>query len=174
VSPLQWAAGGLVAALLTTGLVVGSALPYAVNRDERALVRLSWRAVGEPVKECRVPTPEELAALPQHMRRPEICEARLSPFHLRVAIDGRAVFDGQILPSGARQDRPTYVFEEFSVAPGEHRLEIRFAEERGEVERELAPLTLDETVTLRPRDILLVARPRDEDALALITPGPRE
>jgi len=172
VSPLQWAGGGLVAALLTAGLVVGSALPYTANRDERALVRLSWRAVGEPVKECRVPTAEELASLPQHMRRSEICEARLSPFHLRVAIDGRVVFDDRILPSGARQDRPTYVFEEFPVAPGEHRLEIRFAEERGEVEG--APLTLDETVTLHPRDILLVARPRDEDVLALIAPGPRE
>jgi hypothetical protein len=146
----------VVAGLLTAATVLGSALPWTVEPEDTALVRLSWRAVGQRVDECRKPTAEELAALPPHMRQQEICEARLTPFLLAVSIDGASAFEGRILPSGARQDRPTYVLQEFPVAPGEHRVEVSFVQD---LPRDAAtPEHLAETVTLAPREVLLVTR----------------
>jgi hypothetical protein len=122
------------------------------------LLRLSWRAVGERVEACREPTEEENAALPPHMRRSEICEARLSPFRLAVAIDGNPVLERRIRPGGARQDRPAYVFQEFPVAAGAHRLEVVFESEPedGAVAAARPPLVLDERVVLGRREIFLV------------------
>lgn len=153
-----------VGVVLTAGLVLGSALPYTDAPDAAALIRLSWRAVGERVEECRAPSPDELAALPPHMRQSEICEARLAPFRLAVAIDGATVFEGRIRPRGARRDRPAYVFQEFRVAPGSHRLGIEFASEAGG-EPGRPPLRFDERVTLDARDILLVTTPPEADRL---------
>jgi hypothetical protein len=144
---------------LTAGLVVCSGLPYVDDSSDHALVRLSWRAVGERVEECRTPTADELAALPPHMRRQEICEGRLMPFQLAVSIDGAPVFEGRVRPAGTREDRPAYVFQEFPVSPGRHRIEVRFAAEipEGADREDRTPLTLDETVTLEPRTIALVS-----------------
>ena len=155
---LRIALAAVVALGLTAALVVGSGLPYVDDHSDRALMRLSWRAVGERIQECRTPTEEELAALPPHMRRREICEGRMTPFHLAVRIDGAAVFEDRIHPAGTRQDRPVYVFREFPVAPGEHRIEVRFAAvlPEGAEAGARAPLVLDETLRLAPRQIALV------------------
>lgn len=146
-----------VAAALTALLVVGSGAPYVDRGDDGALIRLSWRAVGERVEECRQPTEAELAALPPHMRQREICEGRLAPFRLDVSIDGAPRFVGEIRPAGAREDRPTYVLHEFPVAPGAHRVRVRFATVRPDAAPGAAPpLTLDATVVVEARDIALV------------------
>jgi len=159
-----------VAASLTAGVVLGSALPYTNDSGQQSLIRLSWRAVGNRAEACREPTKDELAALPAHMRRSEICEARLSPFRLVVAIDGAPVLERVIRPGGARHDRPAYVFQEFSVAPGTHRLQIAFTAEPGEgvAATQQAPLLFDQPVTLQPREIFLVSHDAETDALAAI------
>jgi len=158
VKPLTQGFAALVAVGLTAGLVYCTALPYQQESSEEALIRLSWRTVGERVEECRTPSEEELAALPPHMRQGEICEGAMVPFRLRVAVDGASVFDGPVHTAGARGDRPAYVFHEFRVPPGPHHLQVRFEVDRGEgaVLSERPPLTLDEEVTLEPRAILLV------------------
>lgn len=167
------ALGVVVAIALMAGLVVGSALTYTDAPREQAMIRLSWRAVGERVEACRQPTQAELAALPPHMRQREICEARLAPFRLSVAIDAAAVFEGRVLPRGARQDRPAYVFQDFPVAPGSHRLSIAFETEpdEGGPATGRAPLTLDESVSLAPRDIVLVTTDPDADRLTVVRKG---
>jgi hypothetical protein len=157
----------LVAVGLTAGLVVCSGLPYVDDSSGDALIRLSWRTVGERIEECRKPTEEELAALPPHMRRQEICEGRTTPFRLDVAIDGTAVFADRILPGGAHHDRPVYVLREFPISPGRHRLQVRFEVELPpeSARAARAPLTLDETLTLEPGRIALVTY--DDDAARL-------
>lgn len=141
---------------LVAALVAGSARPYRVEAEDAALVRLSWRAVGEHVEACRAPTPDELAALPIHMRQREICEARLSAFRLQAAIDGKPVLDERIRPAGVRQDRPTYILEEFPVVPGSHRVHVRFTAE----DADGLPLgderILDTRVRVAPRDVVSI------------------
>jgi hypothetical protein len=174
VSALARAAGALVGLVLTGGLVAGSQAPWRAHASDEAAIRLSWRTVSEPVSACRAPTPEELAALPPHMRMKEICERQHVPFRLRVAIDGEPVRDVLLRPPGARGDRPLYVFEELRVSPGAHRIEVRFEEEREEqsgAARAPVALALDATLELAPRDVALVTLAATGERLAVTTPG---
>jgi len=163
------AIGAVLAVLATVGLVALSDIPYGAERSEEATIRLSWRAVGERIEECRVPSEEELAALPPHMRRKEICEGKLAPFQLDVSIDGRPVHSGKIHASGARQDRLTYVFKEFRVSPCRHELKVRFAldvESAGDASSR-PPLHLETAIDSAPRSITLVTREEKSDRLVL-------
>lgn len=121
------AVGAGVGFLLLAGLAGVSRLPYETGDGGRALLRLSWRARGERIERCRPATPAELANVPAHMRREVICEsARIAPYRLEVVVDGAVLADGIVAGSNGRGDRPIYVLRDFELAPGRHRLEVRF------------------------------------------------
>lgn len=120
------AIAAFVAVLATLGLVGLSGLAYSPPGTGSAFLRLSWRARGEPVLACRRPGEEELARLPAHMRQAEVCEGRTSPFHLRLLVDGVAAVDDTVTASGARGDRPVYVYRELHLEPGRHQIDIAF------------------------------------------------
>jgi hypothetical protein len=174
VTVVERAAGALVGVAFTAVLVVGSQAPWRAHADDEASIRLSWRTVSEPVSACRAPTPEELEALPPHMRMKEICERRHVPFRLRVAIDGVPVRDALLRPPGARGDRPLHVFEELRVAPGTRRLAVEFEEERdaaAEPARAAVKLALEAELELTPRDVALVTTDETDERLAVQRPG---
>lgn len=168
------AAGALVGVLaLVRG---GSFLSYVAVEQTEGIVRLAWRARGEHVRECRHRTPEELAKLPPHMRQEEVCEGRVLPYRLVVALDGTERVNREVRGAGAREDRPLYVTEDLAVAPGPHRVSVRFTLEGAPAAA--APsdaistpsrLTLDTTVTLAERRVLLVTY--DEDLKKLMCRG---
>jgi hypothetical protein len=134
-------------------LAAGTRAPYAAHAADAAAIRLSWRALGEAALHCRTPSAEELAQLPVHMRRKEICERRLPTFRLQVAIDGVRVLDERIAPAGAAGDRAAVVLRELPVAPGVHRLRIEFAAEGGAA---APPKRLDRALSVAPREVMLV------------------
>ena len=140
-------------AALAGAIAWGSQVPFRVESTDDAAIRLSWRAVSQPVEACRTPTPEEQARLPVHMRQSRICERRLAAFRLTVALDGRPAIDEAIAPEGAQRDRPAYVLRELRVAPGSHRLAVRFAPESEAVG---PPLVLEAELELAPRQVALV------------------
>ena len=157
-SGLARLAGALLAAGATAGLVALSGVTLVVESFDGGLVRLSRRAVGERIEKCRVPSEEELAALPPHMRQKEICEGHLAPFALEVRLDGEPIVDREVRPAGVREDRPTYVFHEIPVAPGPHDLEVVFAVVQGDPAIGAAPLRLRTIVEVPPRGVVLVTR----------------
>jgi hypothetical protein len=77
----------LLAAVLAAGATVGlgwlSQVPYEPGSSDDAMIRLSWRARGARVEECRPLTAEELERIPSHMQREEICEGTVLPYRLR-------------------------------------------------------------------------------------------
>jgi hypothetical protein len=87
------------------------------------------------------------------MRRDEICERRLQPWRLEVTLDGSPVVDDTVRATGAREDRPLYVFRQLPLSPGTHALRAVFTP-IGESGR--APLGLDASVTIEPREVVLV------------------
>lgn len=115
-----------VAGAIAFAVAALSRVPYAAGDEEGAILRLSWRFRGERLEECRRLSAEELAQLPAHMRREVVCEGGVAPFLLSATVDSVAVAHDTIRASGARADRPLYVFREVRVAPGEHRLQVRF------------------------------------------------
>lgn len=91
-----------------------------------AILRLSWRTLGVRVEECRPRTEEELAALAEHMRTPEVCVGGGADYELRVSVDGAELVRDTLVPAGARRDRPVYVFRDLALGPGDHRVEVDF------------------------------------------------
>lgn len=161
------AGGALLAVLATAGLVALSGVTAVVDDSSTGLVRLSWRSVGARIEKCRVPSAEELAALPPHMRRKEICEGHLAPFALEVRLDGEPVVDREVHAAGAREDRPTYVFDEIPVAPGPHELDVRFAVVDADPARGVAPLHLRTTVDVPAKGVVLVTRDDESGELVV-------
>ncbi|MDP3910215.1 MAG: hypothetical protein Q8Q14_07465 [Gemmatimonadales bacterium] len=173
--------GILLLAVAGVSLAILSEAPYAATPPNRALIRLSWRAYSEQVQACRRLTPEELERLPIHMRQEEVCERTILPYRLLVSIDGTAVTNILVRSGGAREDRPLYVFHELPVAPGPHRLTIRF-EREGEGEtrdaaepipereaRETPPrLALDEVVVLGDRAVIVVTYDEEQRRLHVL------
>lgn len=157
-SGLARVVGALLSVGATAGLVALSGVTLVVDDSDGGVVRLSWRAVGERIEECRVPSEQELAALPPHMRRKEICEGHLAPFALEVRLDGEPVVNREVRPAGAREDRPTYVFDEIPVAPGSYDLEVVFAVAEGDPASLAAPLRLRSRVEVAARGVVLVTR----------------
>lgn len=137
-----------------------------------AVLRLSWRTRGERVEECRRPSEQELASLPVHMRREEVCEGRVLPYHLRVELDGRTVVDDTVRPAGARGDRPLYVYHEVPVQPGSHHLAVRFVRAGDHHARGHAPrrLELEKAVGVGAGEVALVTYDVDRQELVLRRP----
>jgi hypothetical protein len=168
-------AAAALAVLVTTAIAALSRVPYEPAQPEAALIRLSWRAPSAFVEECRTLTPEELERLPVHMRRERVCEGRLLPYRLRVALDGRTVLDEVVRAAGAREDRPLYVFHELPVPAGEHRLHVTWEREESETADPAggtgganpAPvrLALEAHLRLAARDISLITYDMDERVL---------
>ena len=173
----RYAAGALLAAAVAAGTAALSRVPWAPAGGDAALLRLSWRLRGERVERCRRVPPEELAKQPAHMRREEVCEGRVLPYVLRVSVDGRTLVDDTVHAVGARGDRPLYVFRELPLAPGAHRVSIRF--DRADADSAPAPdssraaparLALDQAARLDAGEVLLVTY--DDDRRALVPRRP--
>lgn len=151
--------------LARIGLAVGFALfvgivlaalsraPYEIEPGDDAIVRFSWRA-AERVEECRPLTDEEQAELPAHMRQTETCERRVSPFALRIGVDGQDIVQDTLAGAGARGDRPLYVYREVGVSAGKHELTVEF----GAVGSADPPLRLEREIDVLPREVVLVTR----------------
>lgn len=165
--------GSAVAALVLVGVGAGSRVPVSFAATDSALVRLTWRTVGERVRSCRQLSAEELEKIPSHMRRTEECSSVTLPYRLTVEIGGRQVGDRLVHAAGARQDRPMFVFQEYAVPPGDHRLRVKYeraedppagAEAVGETPEELE---LDTTVRVAARQIVVVTYDPDQRRLIL-------
>jgi hypothetical protein len=160
----------IVGALLVLAAVVAlaalSRVPYDATDGDHALIRLSWRTPGELVNECRRLSAEELERLPVHMRREEVCEGRIVPYHLVVRLNGELVVDEIVRAAGAREDRPLYVYRVLEVEPGAHRLEVSWESERDDAAvdphldggsyRVPPRLALDADLLLRTGDVSLI------------------
>jgi hypothetical protein len=96
---------------------------YTHLAPDRALIKVSMSHFG--AQECRMRTPEEIAALPPNMRAPKECKRERSPLILEIDLDGQPVVRDVIEPSGIRKDGVATTYRRFEVPAGEHRLAVR-------------------------------------------------
>ena len=164
-SPSRSGVGVLVALLLTVTIGALSQVPYRAEASGQAWIRLSWRVSAPRIEECRTLTAEELAKLPVHMRRDQVCETTGIPYMLRITLNGEGVEETVIRGAGTRGDRPIYVYRELRVAAGTHRLKISLAPEiadgdaAGEAGTEA--LELADDLDLTAGDVVLITRAED-------------
>jgi hypothetical protein len=150
-------------ALMTLALVGLSRVPWSAAPGEDGALRLAWQYRSQPIERCRAATPEELAKLPQHMRRSTICERGLRPYVLEVSVDGGAAHADTVRARGARADRPLGVFAQVPLAPGAHAVRVTFTPLGGGH----APLALDTTLIVARRQVWLVTLDAGGGALEL-------
>jgi hypothetical protein len=165
----------VLAAVATVFLGWLSQVPYEPGKPGDAMIRLSWRARGARVEECRPLTEEELERIPRHMQREEICEGSVLPYRLRVVLNDQQAVDEVVRAAGARGDRPLFVLQELPVPSGTHHLVVEFTRQ-GEPTADDEPatpgqLTLDVTIALNPHEVALVTYDPEQRELILMGYG---
>jgi hypothetical protein len=171
------AVGLLFAVAATYGTAWASRVRMAPYPSTDAMLRLAWSARPERIEECRSPTPDELAARPQHMRQALICEGKAATYRLEVRIDDALVVEQEVHGGGLRRDRRLYVFRELVVRPGANRIDVRFTRLETPDPRsspvthgEFVPprLALEQRVQLDPREVVLVTYDADRRRLVAV------
>lgn len=120
----RYAVGVLVTAALVAPIAGLSRAPYSPPEADAAVLRMSWRMTVQARENCRTRTPEELAALPAHMRSPEVCQADDASYALMTRIDSAPVDTAHLIRGGVKEDRPLFVLDERALEPGEHRVRV--------------------------------------------------
>jgi len=140
---IRLASGGALLALVVIVTHVNVSDP-AVG----AILGVAVRTMAGTVQECRALSEEELAALPQHMRRKEVCETHAVPYRLEVRVNGEVRLDRVYRAAGFHGDRPITVDERIGVAAGAHDVAIRFAPADGAGAGELPVFTFEKRIDL--------------------------
>ncbi len=126
-------------ALLFVAIAALGQIPFG-QVPEDAYLRLALRTTEARIEICRDRTPEELEALPAHMRQPRACDRHAIPHRLHVRLDGETILDQILEPRGARSDRPLVFDQQIAVAPGSATLAVSFAPEESAVDGAKAEL----------------------------------
>ncbi len=159
-------------------LAAGSAVPVAVNGNAaQAMIRVAFSARPQRIETCRTLSEEELAEIPVHMRQSTVCEGKTASYRLDLLRDDSLLAEQVLHGGGLRRDRQLYVLRELHVPSGPATIEVRLtridsvsaapdsvgvgsreAEERHRRISDEVPawLTIRETVTLAPGEVLLV------------------
>ena len=104
---------------------------------------------------CRTRTAEELAALPAHMRVPEVCEDDVARYLLVTRIGTAPADTAELVRGGAKGDRPLFVHVERTPGAGRHHLAVRLLRLESDGAEEVLA-RLDTTVVLEPGRVRLV------------------
>lgn len=111
---------------------------YRYHAEDDAALLVSFKKVTDRVHLCDEEELQEFKAASKerrpHMQRADrICGSRERvPLGLYVWIDGEQALGKEIMPSGIRNDSPVYVYEEFIIPKGEHKVKVAIKSTRGE------------------------------------------
>lgn len=153
-TPIAWIGQAALYGLFALVIGVFSGWPtYRPLADGQALVKLSFSHTGQPVSDCRPQTPEELAKLPPNMRAPVRCPRERSPIVVELDVDGQSAFRDVARPSGLSKDGAASVYHRLALPAGTHHLTVRM---RDDVRDPGFAHVRDETVTLKPAEILVI------------------
>ncbi|TNE58487.1 MAG: hypothetical protein EP340_05070 [Alphaproteobacteria bacterium] len=103
---------------------------YPRMPEDQAMIRLTFTLYGDRMEACRQLTQEEIAKLPQNMKRKEICERARAPLYVQLFDGDQVLFDKEVPPSGFRDDGPSVLYESFPVPIGTHKLTVNFRHSR--------------------------------------------
>lgn len=148
----------LLLVAVSWGLGAFAAWPWTASAPGVALLRISLKHVAPVAVAARALSAEDLARLPRHMRPQSTEGARTTArrdTRLVVRVDGRSVLDAAYRPAGLRHDGPTFVYEEVSLPPGRHVLDIALTDVEPGTEPAL-DRQLRRDVDVRPGQVLLV------------------
>lgn len=92
------------------------------------------------------------------------CPRERFPVAIELAVDGKVILDKAYVPTGIKKDMASYIYDEFTIQPGVHKVSVRMYDKKKEGEPEF---TLVETVEFKPREIRLVRFDDKENRLVI-------
>lgn len=95
---------------------------YRLLDEQQAIVSLTFSHAAQRLQECRRLSPEELAALPPNMRRPEACPRERHDIKVEMRVDDALLFARTLSPSGLWKDGKATVYSRAAIDSGEHEI----------------------------------------------------
>ena len=138
-------------------------------KSDSAQIKMAFMHKGPSITECRYLTPQEIAALPQNMRRPTDCPRERLPIRMEVELNGKTIFADDLPPTGLFGDGPAKVFAIFPLSPGTHQLEVRLRDSRRETGFDYE---ITRQINLAPRENMVIDFAASEGGLLLRPGGP--
>ena len=105
---------------------------YRAAPDGAGYLTLSFSHGADRRAACRTLTPDEIAALPQNMKRKEICPRARPPIAVELDLDGQPLFHAEIPATGIAGDGPSRVFQRFELPAGTYTVSLRLRDRPGE------------------------------------------
>lgn len=162
---LNWTGQALLYGGFAVALGVFSRWPvYHPLAEDMAQIKVSFIHHGARVAECRPYTAEEQAKMPPNMRKAQKCERERSPVSIEVDIDGKTVLAHTSAPSGLSRDGASTLYQRLNVAAGQHRITVRFKDNQ---KAESFTSQLEETITLKPAQVLVIDFSADKGGIVL-------
>jgi len=131
-----------------------SSMPSYTNMAaDQALIKLTFTHAGKrvnPFKDTR--SKEEMAALPPQLRARKHSRER-SPLTIEFEIDGKILYQAEILPRGMSRDLPSPIYQRFTVPAGKHHFSIRM---RDDVRQQGFNFSAEKTIDLAPLHTLII------------------
>ena len=128
---------------------------YVHLPPDEAVIKLSFSHPGKPVGECRERSDEELSRLAPNMRVRRVCPRERSPLRVSLELDGRALYQAILPPSGLNRDGVAIAYKRLAVKAGPHRIRVRLKDRVGGGADDYDYEKVQE-VTLRPAEVLVI------------------
>jgi len=153
-------------AALVTLIAAASRLSPSPEPVVHGVVRLNWRLTGQRERSTIARTPEELAALPAHMRTPLVLKDEPVAYQLSARLDDRTVIDRVVESGGFRKDGPLYVIEDLELPAGVYRLDVDFVPRDARHTNALS-LAFSDSLDVRAGQITLIHYQPESHALIM-------
>ena len=119
---------------------------------DQALIRLSLRHAGQLKDKCRERSDAELAQLAPNMRLRMDCSRGRSPVRVQLEMDGKALYQETLQPSGLSRDGASTVYRRLPVSAGRHEFVASLNDNGGAGDT----YTSKTTLTLLPAQVLVI------------------
>ena len=119
---------------------------------DQALIRLSLRHAGQLKEKCRERSDAELAELAPNMRIRMDCSRGRSPVIVQLQMDGKALYQETLQPSGLSRDGSSTLYRRLPVSTGRHEFVATLNDNGGTG----ATYTSKATLTLLPAQVLVI------------------
>ena len=92
---------------------------------DQALIKISVVHSAQRKEACRRLSAEEIAELAPNMRKSVACSRERLPVRLEMILDGQALVEETLFPTGLSSDGPAKLYRGIAVEPGSHHLVLR-------------------------------------------------
>ncbi|MBF0096893.1 MAG: hypothetical protein HQM04_01225 [Magnetococcales bacterium] len=136
---------------------------YQYLEADKSEIMVAFKHPTKRKAVCHERTAEELQKLPPNMRRPQDCPRERAPLAMRFSLDGQIVAQKTFQSPGIHQDGAVFVYAKFFIPAGDHRFKVEMRDSM----QEGFDFTLEQPISFKPGQMLLVSFDENSDTFTL-------